>query len=336
LAIGVPMALLALRGDARATDETADSHGARGAIERFVASSPSLERADDRLSATFRGALQPLSSEGRARLEEGQAEWQRSVAQVCGLKGPGAPSPGNGRTADSCLEQAYRDRQRQLSGAAVSSGGLVIHRVDSFSATQTAGSGAWTRTSVSYPAIDRPGTDGERAWNRMMADRAHERLRTARSAGGGDIVIDYQIHSASPEYVSVSLFSGTRGPVAGDRAGTWESLLWLLGPERPLKADELFDPERDWPAALAALVAAPPLPSSTTAPQEQSARLIEQVTDPGRWTVSADGLGLHLPRSQSGMASGRTEFVIVPWAPLEPFLRKDSAIAAPLPPRYGD
>lgn len=295
------------------------------ARERLICGDPKLVRADRALALDYRTALGAVSKPGRDALRDGQREWLSYTASICAV-GRDAP---HARPSALCLEDEYVKRQRQLKNAVVKSGGMVIRRVDLFKVTHASMNNPnvkFNMTVVSFPQIDKPRDEWERAWNKLIAE--HSRSDEAKTAGSPDntedhdLYVDYALGLVSPTMISLSLlfnddWHGAHG------IGAEESLSWLIHEGRPLRADDLFDMHRAWDAALAALVLERAKREADAGgyelPFSDPAEIVADVSDPAHWLVGEGELAIRFDSGGSGCCS--VVEAKIPWEQIKSYLR---------------
>ena len=103
-----------------------------------------------------------------------------------------------------------------------------------------------------------------------------------------------------------------------------QTFTWILDAQRPLKADDLFDPTKEWQERIDQIcfddlknkMKKEDLDFYFSKPRE----LDDLATDPNRWTFTSEGLGIQFNQYEVGPRIAGTPKVIVPWAEIEPFL----------------
>ncbi|MGO8733315.1 MAG: lysozyme inhibitor LprI family protein [Terriglobia bacterium] len=145
-------------------------------VENTICANPSLAAMDLKLSSTYKAALALLSEDGRASLRGGQRQWVKVVRLVCDTTILPDSIFKDKTTPAKCIENKYRDRQKQLEEAVTTYGNIKIYRVDTFSAGRsprvddnTGADRGFVTLNVSYSQIDHPKSDSELAWNKKLA-----------------------------------------------------------------------------------------------------------------------------------------------------------------------
>jgi len=312
-------------------------------VENTICANPSLAAMDQKLSSTYKAELALLSEDGRASLRDGQRQWVKVVRLVCDttvlpdaiFKDKIAPAP--------CIENKYRDRQKQLEEAVTTYGNIKIHRVDIFSALRspladdnTGADRGFVTLNVSYPQIDHPKSDSEMAWNKKMKSLTPSSdlsggCYSEEGPGSTDAYFRYEILSVSEKLISVEISSGfyAHGAVHGqyDRS----VVNWLVPSGRELKPEDIFDEKTSWKDAL-----------TNYCFHELSGRkgygywvkkpedLGEMPTQPERWVLGEGGLTIQFdPYEVASYADGAPE-VLVPWSELKQYLLSTAPITLPV------
>jgi len=173
-----------------------------------------LSRADEALAAAYKRALDALSEDGREALRRGQRQWLSFTPTVCWIGG----NPPGGQSRRDCLRDQYAQRQKQVDAAVIRRGGLVMRRVDSFSAATSylpeTAVFPFNKTTVSFPQIDQPRDASEEAWNKLIAEHEHEGKALASASATAsdsadddfDLSVDYELGSVSPGMISLWLY----------------------------------------------------------------------------------------------------------------------------------
>ncbi len=294
--------------------------------ERLICADPELSRADETLAAAYKAALGALSDTGREALREGQRQWLRYTQTVCGI---GRKAPADRASVD-CLKDEYRARQKQLDGAVVKRGGLVIRRVDLFKAAPSSGAGSGGRyagfdtTVVSYPQIDRPSDEREEGWNKLILEHS----RAGEAAAGApadpdedhDLTVDYVLGSVSPALISLRVliyddWHGAHG------SGADEQITWFIREGRALNAEDVFHGKQGWDEALVRLVLAQAADEAQKGgyelPVAEPSELAGEVSDATHWLITERALGVNFEIGAFPHAIAAT----IPWRQLKGYLR---------------
>ena len=294
--------------------------------ERLICADPELSSADEKLAATYKAALDGLSEEGRADLRKSQRGWIRFTDTVCSAGRQTEPvEPRNSSAA--CLKTEYKERQGQLERAVVQSVGLVIRRVDIFKATASEPHDDgrhpnFTTTEIAYPQIDKPRDEGQRRWNKLIADDASASASDADDADD-DFQGWYRLGTVSPTMISVML-SGYDYPHGTPHGMVSEKgITWLLQEGRALRADDVFDKNRPWAAALARLV------FDTAKRKEErdggelavkdAAALKTVAADPSHWLITEHGLIVRFTFRDIDLGGAGGVEAEIPWSALKPY-----------------
>lgn len=325
-------------GTAQGEAASFDCRKASSTHETLVCGDRELSAADDRVAAAYKTALGAVSDASRALLVKGQRSWLTFIKTVCRLDG----SADSDEDAVACLKREYDDRERQLDTAAQRLGGLVFVRVDDFRARKsddnTGNRTGFVTTELAFPLIDRPVTDGQRAFNKFVEDRTRRRgAAPPPDDDNTDTATDYRILGASPELVSVEFGTSEYGHGAAHPDAFLSTVLWLLKAGRELRAGDLFDAAKPWSPAVARLcrdalaetAKRDDLDLRIPAPQE----LAKMVAEIRRWSLEPEGLGVQFQVYELGSRIQGAPQAVIPWHDLKPWLAAKPAIT--IPPREG-
>lgn len=310
------------------------------ARERLICGNPTLSRADERLSVSYRAALAAVSKEGRAAFRQSEQQWLQFTETVCSIDHPPTGDAQRLSTGADCLANEYAARERQLHGAVVRRGGLVIRRVDRFEvvlAPADEGSGGahpgFSTTMIAYPQIDLPRNGEEMRWNELMSkwgDAAAGGDAGGPEDTGHDLLIDYTLGIANRTVISVMRdayddWHGAHGS-ADDKGITW-----LIGEGRALRPEDLFDPRRHWVSALAHLVFDRALAESRREHRPfgvpPASGLEASVGNPAHWLLTKPGLEVRLDPRDLGYDDPDVIDVEVPWRALAPYFSHTTVVS---------
>jgi uncharacterized protein YecT (DUF1311 family) len=304
-----------------------DCGSAADAREKTICADSSLSAADDALAASYRAAMAPLSPAARGELQANQRSWFRFLGTVC------APLPGAAKrdeTSTQCFRRHYVVRQRQLDHAALSSGGRVFARVESFTARPSRDHNRFIERDIAYPQIDQPRGAAERDWNDGVR-KLIGRVAAAQQSEARDRYIDYRVAISAPRIVSLVItdYDYPHGAAhGGERVMAWN---WLLDRRRTLAAADVFDPFLDWQTVLAeralAQAARQIEPDMLFAKSPDAVRAA--VARPERWAIERDGIGVLFQQYEIGpYVIGHPE-AVVSWSALQPLLAAEAPFAIP-------
>jgi uncharacterized protein len=324
---------LLLTGMITAHAASFDCGKAKTPFEKTVCASPELSNADMALGKAFEAALVPLSEEGRSALREGQRAWLRFVTKVCRVTGKRVAKADDPSSPEQCLVREYWARVQ--SSAVTVADDVIIRRVDVFRAESTDETDTYYRgfrtTNIAYPQIDRPKTDDDRVWNKLMEDRAKK--ETAFNDPTYSVVsTDYTITLVTQDIVSLSIrdysfFGGAHGSTAET------PMVWLRRQRRFATIDDIFDRTTDWGRALAAeclrALDIDAKESGNVYEVKDVSTLQSAVIDPERWTVEARGLGTHFREYEIGPFASGNPVCVVPWSALKPYLAANPPFTIP-------
>lgn len=239
-----------------------------------------------------------------------------------------------------CLGSAYSDRIHDLEQTALQVGpflftvsaqyhALVPEPLDDSDNTGNAGRGIGTR-EVRFPRIDGPVTPVTMRWNTMNVRRENTE---GDCEGPGDEYQTSKIGFASSRIISVEWTSWfyCHGTPHG-HGGTRTETLVLLPEPHALKAEDIFRTDRPWQSRLNALVTESVrrafVEDFKREPKDLDQNTIAgAVSDPRRWTVSADGLRVGFDSYELGQGYPFAPTVTISWSEL-----KDVIVGDPLAP----
>ena len=324
LAVATATLLLATAPPARADPPSFDCARATGNVEQAICASAELSERDRALAAAFAQALTRLPEDGQQALRAGQRQWLRLLHRACDSSH--RPDDGDRATWQrECLTRQYEGRQTQLDHAVESRGGVVFRRVDRFAVFPLPRDARPyedpATLAVSYPQIATPDTPSQQAWNRAIA------ARFDRIAGDAaeDVLIDYSLGWVSPRLISVEVSDYRFGHGAAHGNESLNQNHWLLDAGRPLRAEDLFAPGRDWRRVIAAhcLQELSRRPYAWT---KNAKELAPIVGNPSRWSFGTDGLTVHFDPYEVASHADGPQQVLVPWAVLRPYLVADPPV----------
>jgi hypothetical protein len=293
---------------------------------------------DQELSSTYKAALALLSEDGRASLRDGQRQWVKVVRLICDTSVLPDKIFSDKTPPAECIKSKYDDRREQLEKAVKTYGKFKIYRVDIFSAhrypqsededdyaADTGADPGFVTLNVSYPQIDDPKSDSEKAWNEKMKSLGYD-------AGDGnleDTLSGYEILSVSEKLISVSISSDRYDHGAAHGEDEQSIVNWLLPSGRDLKAEDIFDNKTSWKDALTKLCFRELHDRYGFGAQPED--LEDTPTQPERWVLREGGLTIQFDEGEVGSYADGEREVLVPWSKLKPYLLSTAPITLGLP-----
>jgi len=300
-------------------------------IEKAICGDPALAAADRKLAETYQSALGKLSEEGHGSLRDGQRQWLRLIRLVCDTSVL-PKTVKTDQTPAKCLADAYAERQTQLEMPTAAYGGITIRRGERFEAARSFdpedSSGEHPGFSVleeSFPQIDNPRNDADRAFNKAAQDFAKDVKLDAE--GAADITAGYEIVSVSDKLISINFETGMYGHGAAHPIGESAMLNWLVAEGRPLNPDDIFVKGSGWRKFVIDRCRAE-LSKDEEYDVRRTGKVGDGPTRPERWRFGKDGLRIHFNQYEvASYAAGEPE-VVIPWADLKPYLTAAGAALA--------
>lgn len=298
-----------------------DCAKAASVMEKAICADPALSDMDRKLDLSYRAALARLSPPAQAQVRDGQRQWLRYAATVCGrTELPKEDS--RARPPAQCLVKEYGGRQVQLDSAVTMRGGRTIYYVQDFRARPSTEPGdfdgnkpGFATAEVSYPQLDRPATPSEKKLNAKLAEDAKPLL--AELSGDEDSSSDIKLSAAVPALFSFGDSSGSYAHGAAHGQYTYTSFHWLMRDGRLLKSSDIFSSQSKWQDFL----------RNSCFEAVKHFGKVETVKDventpvePASWSFDQNGLTITFnPYEVAGYADGMPE-VHIPWDKLRPYL----------------
>lgn len=282
-----------------------------------IAGDPDLAAADAILQADLESALAPLSPHGRQIMRQAQRAWLDYARTLCA-------STRLGEATLACWRRQYALRQAQLAQAVVRGGDFTLLRVDRYEIRpdRTAADGQPGIFDIhrAYPQIDRPRDAAQARWNVYI-----ERQALAWRGPPGepaDVSVDYRVTLPGPRVISTTLDEFYYVHHAAHGLNSIRTHTWLLDENRPLEAQDLFVPSRDWQGRLQRLCQAELMRRNA---QEQQVFTVRdatalEVADPMRWSFSPRGLGIQFEPYEVGPYVAGAPLVEISWRSLRGYL----------------
>jgi uncharacterized protein len=297
-----------------------DCANARSPVEKAICGNQELSAADEALAASYKAVLAQLSPDAQDRVRDGQRDWLKYVRTIC---------PPGGNIAQ-CLKDTLSERKEQLDKSVTKSGDLVLYTVERFSAEKVKkepwnGEKFATHQS-SYPQLDRPATDGARAWNREVAASAKKAEMSPEDDTDSDTDLGFTISILSPDLISGEFSASLYAHGAAHPTARLTPFNWLLKQGHDLRAEDLFDRAKPWRKGLSMLCVEAFSDFDTAqdfcAPPKLHA---------DNWTIDTDGLGIQFQQYEIGPYVLGAPLQVIPWDKLKPLLVADPPF--PIPPR---
>ena len=343
LTLGVMLALAAA-GEAQAA--SFDCNKARTPFAKAICSDPDLSKADDKLAATFKQALDGLTAGARAEVTSAQDGWVQYASVACTDNARPATKPYD-EDGRRCLGNLFADRTAQLANSK-ELGGLRFYYVDRYAALRDTVSGDDTMKvatkSVSTPRID--SSDGEaEAFNRFVEAHAKDFLdptiadHPKAAEGGEDDAQSMTVYYADPVRISmqVDTYMYGHGAAHGNYALSYVHI--LRGQQRPLVASDVFA-GGGWREKLQGLaLAAVKKQMGDNLMLDDESSINDLVVDPARWDFNKDAFVLQFEPYEVAPYAAGAPTVSIPWSELTALLApgaRDLARGEPPRPDAGE
>lgn len=284
----------------------------KGPHDQAICADPALRQLDQDLTAAYDKLAMGASTGGKALVERDRRDRRAYIEKRC------APAD------KSCLAGAYRQAVGSLAKFAVQPAAAMLLPVERFKLGKAS-------LTTAYPRIDSP----VEPW----ADAFEKAVREAAGAlrpddPETDTVIDYKSTYLAPDLAAIAFSVATyrHGAAHGDSHQV--AFTYLPGPQRGLRATDLFESGTTWSGFLAGRAfdglqdqaKAGNWDLSVGGPGE----LEKAIADPANWLIRPDGLWLYFaPETVGPYVAGEHEMQI-PWADLKPYLSATPAFRIPL------
>jgi uncharacterized protein YecT (DUF1311 family) len=337
LAFSLPLLLCSLGHAA-----SFDCSKAKTAQEKAICASPQLSAADDQMAAAYKewlAAAQPAWADG---IRQNQLAWLRQRDANC-------PADDADNPIAKCLNDMYLLRTdellhmvQQFSGMTFVSESITLTAPDPPSSLPpdvteiTPGFGtlqaSWPQASSTAPQWT--------AWNAALvpamiqvanADQetsAHEWKDIVQPAV--DRGLNATVNRLNSQWVSVTIVDSYDGHGAHPVENSTE-FNWMLGPGRPLKPEDIFQPNSGWEKWMEqrldgylhqALDATSNGNYQTWFPQGNAAQVLQTiVTNPGDWKLEPDGLTLFFQPYQVACYACTPDPLTITWSDLRGYLQ---------------
>ncbi len=326
-------------------------------METLICSSPDLSIDDEKLASIYKANLKAVSESGRQSMRDGQRSWLKYVRALCFDNIEKNATEKNSSVTQekiNCLQNEYVNREAELDKSVLKTDNLTVFSVDQFEARETSGDDEGGHPGIdmiefSYPQIDRPKDQDEQAWNAFIKNRIDK--YKGNDFDFMDISVRYTLSIILPNVISTTFDEFIYGHGAAHGNLNMITYNWLLPQKREIKTEDVFSEATDWRGALAKLCldilqeqdegtdSVPVgvhrrLKKRTSDVSQQSvgfsierpAEFENIVTDPRRWTFTAEGLDVQFNTYEVGSYSLGYPDVIVPWKVLRPYLLKNPPV----------
>lgn len=300
-----------------------DCAKASKAREKAVCANDALSADDEIMAALYAGASARISDEAATRLRDSQISWLRFLDKACPKGGA------------ECLKPWYRDRLKFLSHVVTEKAGRTFLTLDewTFLAPEKQGEEEMPganrmqyREDVSF-AIDKPASDGERAFNARIA-----RLEDLWEGFDGEVQRStwFKLNEATENFVSLDVFRWEFHVGAAHGFGAAKHVNYRLDKARPLQVTDIFA-KNGWQTVLAkhSLDGLHKILGEDYGLFDEAPDTIaKMVGDPNNWVVTREGLGVNFPVYSVGPYAIGDHTVTTPWKDIAPWLAKDAVIGA--------
>jgi uncharacterized protein YecT (DUF1311 family) len=307
--------------------------------DKLICSDATASSDDDDMAELYNAALGRLSEDGRQALIAEQRAWLRFLGQACPLTSTQAKR--DRTVALSCLSNLYSDRSRDLEQIGRKVGpfvftvsahylAIVPKKLDKNDADGNAGNGITTR-EMAYPRIDSPLTPITTRWNAVTAKTGNAGSY-CEEGGASDDYETSKISFANAHLIVVEWTSSSSCHGAAHGMGGLKTETLVLSPQpHPLKAVDLFGDGQTWKIRLQGLVAAAVrkayVDERKSEPHDlNEAAVRDAVSDPTRWIVRGDGLGVTFNSYELGQGYAFAPTATIPWAEIKDLLVPDAPV----------
>lgn len=292
------------------------------AQEKLICNASNLSKADEDLASLYAGQMAKLTPFNQVELKKSQRSWIAFREKACGQDA-------------SCLAAQYEARSNFLKKAVATRGPWTFAIIDQWrfvapatSVEEYPGEGAMQYAQRQRLVIDAPLSEDAKAFNAALAKRFPDAV--TGFDGAEEASAEFSLNEATPDFISLDLFSWTYPVGAAHGIGAAEHVNYLMQERREVAAGDVFAPGSGWQKALAAFVladlqkqaAADDQPLFDEAPDAVAA----MSPDPVNWVITAKGLGVNFSVYSVGPYSFGDHIVDLPWDRLKPYLAKDSPL----------
>ncbi|MEP1902430.1 MAG: DUF3298 domain-containing protein [Nitratireductor sp.] len=319
-------ALFLTAGSARAASFDCDK--ASGLRETAICKTDDLSTDDEIMAALYAGARARISADAVKELRDSQVSWLRFLDKACPQK--------DVEKQAACLKPYYRGRLKFLSHTVTEKAGRTFLTLDewTFIAPEKKGEAEMPganqmqyREDVSF-AIDKPASDGERAFNALVAKQSD-----LWNGFDGDVQRStwFTLNEATENFASLDIFRWEFHVGAAHGFGAAKHVNYRLDEARPLQVKDIFAKKDGWQKTLArhALDGLHKIVGEDNGLFDGAEETIaKMVGDPKNWVVTREGLGVNFPVYSVGPYAMGDHTVTTPWKDLAPWLAKDAVIGA--------
>lgn len=307
-----------------------DCAKASTSVEKTICSSPNLSEKDKELSISYATDLGMLSDQGKELLRNGQRQWVKVLQKMCddAVMRHEEYWP----TSEQCIARKYDERLTQLKHAVEAYDGITIQRVDKFEARRSSENGeasgydsGFVTTFISYPRIDAPTSSQQELWNKKMMSIANSYVGANPEGENTDYWSDYSILTASTTLISTEVNGGFYGHGTPHGNSDQRTIHWLIGEERELRVEDVFDMTKSWQSALITLCFND-LSKREKLSVKSPDKLGNMPLDIGRWKFEKDGLKIHFNPYEVGPYAAGSPEVLIPWEELSEYLVTNAPI----------
>jgi len=318
--LAAALALLAFSMPAKAA--SFDCAKANKPSEKLICETPDLSKKDEALAAAYEAARDRLSPAGRTRLLESQRSWLAAWPILCfeakdgaltGVQHPLSSDPA------ACASAFYDARIEELKKATPKVGPYRFAITQTYLVGELGG--------ISYSAtpllqVDAPVTPETDAFNAAM--RAWGKKQNTFYSGSDDETESdaiLSVYNATESFIGVetSYYAYGRGAAHGNYDTTY--LNYALKRQHWITADDLFAPNADWAAPLAA-----EMQEQVVAKLGGDANALfspvapKQVADPAYWSFDTEGMTVTFGLYSIGPYAMGIQTGTASWDFLEPYL----------------
>lgn len=288
---------------------------AHAPVERAVCADRQLSDADTLLAQRYSKAMSQLSDAGQRIVQDGQRQWLRYVRDLCTGRAKAKAS-----AVASCLKDAYDDRLKDLTLAAVRIGPYLFSRIDFYEAANPDEEGVLSKGKIATPRIDSPLTPVAMEWNKVMARLHASRSHSAGCDGpSGDYADDYTIEGVTRTTISVVMSDSMYCHGTPHGYGGSKSIVYVTEPAlHLLAASDLFRSDTNWTEFLVQRSVLK-IREDSAAPGLDLPAIANVVRQPQSWALANEGLVITIGMLEVGAGPGVAK-VAVSWSELQPFL----------------
>ena len=307
--------------------------------EKAICASPGLSQAEAALTSAYRAWLAAAPADSQSAIRESQRAWLRSRLSQCNPER-------KGQDLTQCLLNTGKSRTAELESMVQRHKGIpfiwsaiYLTAPDSPEVAQLMKQ--TNRPASGYVNVTWPQAVSNApewlAWNKAITTAANASSNfeggTISRKDAVDIDTDARVtlNSVSARLVSASISSMTYGHGAAHPNHGTTQFNWMLKEQRPLKPEDLFNPQSNWKEELydradkhlhSKLDTEPGSNYQTWLgkPEEMKKTVQALVTDPTRWQIDSKGITLVFNPYEVAPYCCTPEPLTMPWTDLKPLL----------------